>query len=167
MKRNPQLLLLIGAPGSGKSTFARSFIRTEKNWMRLCRDDFRMMNFNDSLMSRHEEFLISEMLDVSIKTLLRNKCNVLLDATHCRAGYLNYYIEKFNSMADISFRLFECEIDELIARCKKRHEETGRYVPEDVIRRFAGDLETLKESFDFSPRPLKRFAFAGMRRNLS
>lgn len=152
MKKNPQLLILIGAPGSGKSTFAKYFIRTEENWMRLCRDDFRMMNFNDSLLSKREEFLITEVFESAIETLLHKKCNVLLDATHCRAEYLNYYIEKFNASADISFKLFECGKDELIARCEKRYLETGRHTPENVITRFVNDLETLKKTFDFSPR---------------
>jgi predicted kinase len=154
MKKNPQILLLIGAPGSGKSTFAKYFIRTEENWMRLCRDDFRMMNFNDSLLSKNEENLLSEMLDVAVEALLRKKCNVLLDSTHCRAEYLNHYIEKFNTLADISFKVFECSTEELIARCEKRQAETGRSIPAHVIKRFADDLEKLKTTFDFAPRPL-------------
>jgi predicted kinase len=167
MKKNPQILLLIGAPGSGKSTFAKYFIRTEENWMRLCRDDFRMMNFSDSLLSQYEESLISEILDTSVETLLRKKYNVLLDATHCRAEYLKHYIEKFNSIADISFKLFECETDELIARCEKRYAETGRYVPENVIRRFVNDLETLKTTFDFSPRPLTRMTYIAEKQDVN
>jgi predicted kinase len=155
MKKNTQILLLVGAPGSGKSTFAKYFIRTEENWMRLCRDDFRMMNFSDSNLSSSEENRITEMLDAAIETLLRKKCNVLMDATHCRAEYLNHYIEKFNSQADISFKIFEASTDELIARCEKRHTETGRYMPANVIKRFVKDLEALKKTFDFSPRPLK------------
>jgi predicted kinase len=153
IKKNPQLLLLIGAPGSGKTTFSKYFIRTEENWMRLCRDDFRMMNFTDSLMSNREEGLISDTLDDAVETLLRKKYNVLLDATHCRAEYLNHYIERFNAWADISFKCFACDTDELIARCNKRHAETGRYVSATVIRRFVHDLEKLKTTFDFSPRP--------------
>ncbi|MDR2679934.1 MAG: zeta toxin family protein [Tannerella sp.] len=167
MNKNPQILLLIGAPGSGKSTFAKYFIRTEENWMRLCRDDFRMMNFSDSLLSQYEESLISEILDTSVETLLRKKYNVLLDATHCRAEYLKHYIEKFNSLADISFKVFECDVDELIARCEKRHAETGRYVPENVIRRFANELETLKKTFDFSPRPLKQTTYIAEKQDVN
>ena len=45
-----KLLILVGAPGSGKSTFARYFLRTEDNWIRVNRDDFRLMQFGDSLM---------------------------------------------------------------------------------------------------------------------
>jgi predicted kinase len=159
MKKNPQLLILIGAPGSGKSTFAKYFIRTEENWMRFCRDDFRMMNFSDKLLSRQEEDLISEIFDISIGTLLSKKCNVLLDATHCRAEYLNHYIEKFNALADISFKLFECDTEELIARCEKRYLETRQYISENTIRHFVNDLEDLKKTFDFSLRPLLRASY--------
>ena len=42
-----KLLILVGAPGSGKSTFARYFLRTEDNWIRVNRDDFRLMQFGD------------------------------------------------------------------------------------------------------------------------
>jgi predicted kinase len=159
MKKNPQLLILIGAPGSGKTTFARYFIRTEENWVRFCRDDFRMMNFSATLLSRQEEDLISETLDVSIGASLSRKCNVLLDATHCRAEYLNHYIGKFSAWADISFKLFECDTGELIARCEKRYAETGQYIPENTIRHFVSDLEDLKKTFDISPRPLLRVSY--------
>jgi predicted kinase len=158
MKKNPQLLLLVGAPGSGKSTFAKYFIRTEENWIRLCLDDFRTMNFSDSQMPKREEELISDMLDAAVEALLRKECNVLLDAPHCRAEHLNHYIEKFGACADISFKCFECNTDELIARCDKRHAETGRYVPVAAIKRFVGDLEKLKATFDFSPRPQTAFS---------
>jgi predicted kinase len=147
------MLILIGAPGAGKSTFAESFIATQKNWIRLCRDDFRAMNFNTTVFHHREERLISALIDASADCLLQRGYNVLLDATHCRSKYLNHYIRKFSHRAAISFKLFELDTGELIARCAKREAETGRQVPEDVIRRFVEDLEHLKQSFDFSPRP--------------
>ena len=154
MKKNPQILILVGAPGSGKSTFSKYFIRTEENWMRLCRDDFRMMHFTHSNLSSREEGLITDMMDASIEALLRKRCNVLIDATHCRAEYLNHYIGKFNHLADIRFKLFEVDSKELIDRCDKRHKETGKYIPLNVHKKYLKELEDLKKTFDFSPRLL-------------
>lgn len=154
-RKNPQLFILIGAPGSGKSTFAKYFIRTEENWMRLCRDDFRTMHFTYSNLPPHEEGLITEMLDVSVEILLRKRCNVLLDATHCRAEYLNHYIDKFNHLADISFKIFEADAKTIADRCEKRNKETGKYIPTNVQKRYMKELEELKQVFDFSPRPLR------------
>lgn len=154
-RKNPQLLILIGAPGSGKSTFAKYFIRTEENWMRLCRDDFRTMNFTCSNLTLHEEGLITEMVDASIEILLRKRCNVLLDATHCRSEYLNHYIDKFNFLADISFKVFEADAKTIAERCEKRNKETGKYIPINVQKRYMKELEELKKTFDFSLRPLQ------------
>lgn len=154
-RKNPQLLILIGAPGSGKSTFAKYFIRTEENWMRLCRDDFRAMNFTCSNLTLHEEGLITEMVDASIEILLRKRCNVLLDATHCRSEYLNHYIDKFNFLADISFKVFEADAKTIAERCEKRNKETGKYIPINVQKRYMKELEELKTTFDFTTRPLQ------------
>jgi predicted kinase len=145
-------MILIGAPGSGKTTFAKYFIRTEENWYRLSRDDFREMNFQDGALDAHTERLVSEMFDAAIEALLRRKCNILLDATHCRADYLNHFINKYNTQADITFRIFEAPVEELIARCDRRYAETGRFVPAGAIKHFVSELETLKKSFDFAPR---------------
>ena len=78
----PKLLILVGAPGSGKSTFARYFIRTEDNWVRVNRDDFRLMQFGDSLMSPFYEERITKMVEASVIALLKNRTNVIIDATN-------------------------------------------------------------------------------------
>jgi len=153
MSNNSQILILIGAPGSGKSTFAKYFLRTEENWMRLCRDDFRTMQFTTANLQNQEESLISEMIDSAIETLLSKKYNVLIDATHCRRDYIVHYIEKFNHLADISFKLFDIDLPTLTERCEKRYQNTGKLVPVSTIKKFVEELETLKVDFDFSPRP--------------
>ena len=77
-----KLLILVGAPGSGKSTFARYFLRTEDNWIRVNRDDFRLMQFGDSLMIPFYEERISKMVEASVLTLLKSDTNVIIDATN-------------------------------------------------------------------------------------
>jgi len=153
MNKNLQILILIGAPGSGKSTFARYFLRTEENWMRLCRDDFRTMQFAAGNLSNHEERLIADMLDTAVEMLLLKRNNVLLDATHCRKEYIDHYIERFNHLADISFKLFDLDVTTLTERCEKRFQSTGKLISISTIKKFVEDLEVLKKDFDFVPRP--------------
>jgi predicted kinase len=153
MAKNLQILILIGAPGSGKSTFARYFIRTEENWMRICRDDFRAMQFAAGNLSSEEESLITEMMDTAVEALLLKQSNVLLDATHCRKEYIDHYIERFKHLADISFKLFDVDVATLADRCEKRFQNTGKLISMSTIKKFIKDLETLKKEFDFAPRP--------------
>jgi predicted kinase len=156
MKQIPKLLILVGAPASGKTTYAKYLVRTEENWFRLSRDDFRSMNFNASKMDDDGEKRISLLFDTSIETLLKNKYNVVVDATHCKAEYINNYINKFNTKADIEFKVFEASFEELQERAKKRYEETGYFMPDHVIKKFMNELETLKQSFDFSTRQITK-----------
>lgn len=151
-KKNTQILILVGVPGSGKSTFAKYFLRTEENWMRLCRDDFRMMQFSQSNLSRYEEDRVTEMIDASIELLLRKRTNVLIDATNCKAEYMNHYISKFNHLADISFKVFDIDAATVAQRCEKRYNETGKFIPEKNQKRYLDDFDELKKTFDFSTR---------------
>lgn len=154
MSRNtPRLLILIGAPGSGKSSFAKYFLRTEENWSRVCRDDFRAMQFEGTKASDRTEHLISYAIDACIERLLIKKSNVLIDATHCKKEYLQQYIDRFGHMADIEFKVFDVPVTELEERVKLRHELSGKYIPKDVLIKFVNELENLKKIFNFEPRP--------------
>jgi predicted kinase len=154
--KNPQLLILIGAPGSGKSTFAKYHIRTNLNWVRVCRDDMRVMQFSQSFLSDEMEGLITDMIYASIEQLLVKKINVITDATHTKADFLNQYIRRFGHLADISFKIFEVEKQELALRCIQREKDTGKYIPEKAINHHLNALKDLKTEFDFSTRPLKK-----------
>jgi predicted kinase len=150
--KNPQLLILVGPPGSGKSTFAKYFLRTEDNWFRVSRDDFRAMQFSQDNLSDEDEHLLTKIVDSTISSLLNNRINVVVDATHTRKEFLNQYITKFNHLADINFKLFEVPVDELKQRVELRYQETGRFIPPNVLKRFVEQYENVKLSFDFSKR---------------
>lgn len=154
--KTPEIKILIGATGAGKTTFAEYWLRTEPNWMRVSRDDFRMMHFSTTNLSPEDESKITVMVEGTIDALLDRGSNVLVDATHCRAEYINGYIKKYIEKANISFKVFDVALEELKQRCQKRFVETGRFIPEKVIEKYYKELQHLKSSFDFSTRKRER-----------
>ena len=149
----PKLLILVGAPGSGKSTFARYFLRTEDNWVRVNRDDFRLMQFGDTLMSPFYEERITKMVEASVITLLKNHTNVIIDATNSSLRTLEDMVRTYTEYADISFKVFDLSMEELVKRCDKRYEQIGKFIPKSAIEKHVTQLQYTKEKFDFKPIP--------------
>lgn len=150
-----KLLILVGAPGSGKSTFARYFLRTEDNWVRVNRDDFRLMQFGDSLMIPFYEERISKMVDASVLALLKSDTNVLIDATNTSLRTIQDMVNAYTEYADISFKVFDVPVEELVKRCDKRFAETGKFIPKGVIEKNVSNLYHTLEKFNFEPIPQK------------
>ena len=148
-----KLLILVGAPGSGKSTFARYFLRTEDNWVRVNRDDFRLMQFGDSLMIPFYEERISKMVDASVLALLKSDTNVLIDATNTSLRTIQDMVNAYTEYADISFKVFDVPVEELVKRCDKRFAETGKFIPKGVIEKNVSNLNHTLEKFNFEPIP--------------
>jgi predicted kinase len=149
--KNPQVLILVGAPGSGKSSFAKYHLRTEENWTRVCRDDYRAMHFQGTKGSERIESVITHAIEASIEAFILNRCNVIIDATHCKKDYINQYVKRFGHLADIHFKVFDVPLEELEQRCLEREAQTGKHIPKGVIQKYFSELENLKKHFDFSP----------------
>ncbi|MCH5687058.1 AAA family ATPase [Niabella sp. W65] len=118
--KNPQLMILIGAPGSGKTTFAKYHVRTHVNWVRVCRDDFRTMQFSQTFLTDEMEAALTDMIFAAIEGMLLKKINVIADATHTKAEYLEQYITSFGNLADITFKIFDVDRTTLKQRCEAR-----------------------------------------------
>ena len=146
-KNNLKILLLIGIPASGKSTWAKDFLRNNPDWVRVSRDDFRLMLRNEQMCEPKVEDLITTLVNQSITKALTRKLNVIVDATNVREKYINEFIETFKYMADIDYRVFDISLDKAIERDNNRQMKVG----DEVIKRMFNNYKTLLDSFHFQP----------------
>jgi predicted kinase len=148
MKTNLKIRILIGVPGSGKSTWAKDFVKSHDNWTRVSRDDFRDMLKNSGVVENKVENIINELVDATIEQSLLKKMNVIVDNTNLKEKYIQTIIEKFKYSADIEYQVFDVSLDKAIERDRNRTEKT---VGKHIISKMYKDYKVLMDSFDFQP----------------
>ena len=133
MKEQLGVWILVGAPGSGKTTFGKVLVEGDPRIVRVCPDDNRRIlgkGSNDQTVS-YPAFCLAK--DQMKKALDEGKC-VIFDATNmyrkARKDFIN--IARGRG-AKVIAEVFECEKSVLMGRNAKRGAEGGRLVPEKVI----------------------------------
>lgn len=133
-----QLIALQGIPGSGKSTFAREFIKGKKDWVIVCKDDIRNM-FGDYWVPEREK-LVAITEENLIDEALYNNYNVIVDATNINPKTLKKLeILAKASKAEFTIKRFDIDLETAIERDKKR----DRTVGSKVIINFYNNLNKL------------------------
>lgn len=133
MERNAYIL--VGAPGSGKSTWGQNLARNDANVVRLCPDEFRAKfgwGEGDQSVSA-QAFSATRQ---GMRDALASGKDVLIDATNMYSKTRKDFIhiaKEFN--AKTIAVVFEADKNTLMLRNKLRGEAGGRNVPEDVIDR--------------------------------
>jgi len=139
--------VLVGPPGSGKSTYAAKLAETE-NAVIVSGDDIRAELYGDSRIQGDW----SEIWD-EIDTRVSESCgmSVILDGTHCREDYRAEAIALLKSYG--YDRIEAVVLETSLPNCLERNANRERNVPEHVIEQMHSDLQqSLKtimgESFD-------------------
>ena len=145
--KNLKITILIGVPASGKSSWSKDYIRNNADTVRVNRDDFRLMLKSAQMTEPKIEDMITTLVDATITQSLLRKCNVLVDATNLKVGYIKSFIEKFKYSADIDYRVFDISLEKALERDTKREATVG----EAVIKKLYKDYKILMDSFDFQP----------------
>lgn len=132
------LLLLHGAPGSGKSTFIREHHLEPYT---LCADDFRTM-IADPVLDEKGHYCITQKNDHDAWTLLYNAMEkrmqrgdfTIIDATNCSPKMISHYKKYAEQYRYSVFALdFDPGLDEILKRNAEREEY--KRVPEDAVKR--------------------------------
>lgn len=154
-----------GLPGSGKSTWAKEFIKKYKNWKRVSRDDFRLMT-SDQAFNPKNEGLVTKLVNAAIIEIIRSGYNIIIDATHLNEKYINQ-IKNFikeNYGTDIIYEVqsfLHISIEECIKNDLKRPNSVGSDVIYGMYERYMNDRIDLRKAHDADMLPLYIFDIDG------
>ena len=143
------LHMLIGIPGSGKSTYAKNILMAKhKDAFYLASDKIRDNNPNVA------ENDIWPIIYDTLASYLKDGHDVIYDATNFNKKYRDIVKERLRERNVIDYDMkayfFKTDVDVCINRVKKRNNVVGeRYLPIDVIMSYQDRLEmpTKEEGF--------------------
>lgn len=169
LKNKPELILLAGMSGAGKTTYARYLVeKGEGRTISVSRDKLRetlfsydevnvLEHYSNELFNKREKFLSFTLDEIITSSLIRGK-NVVVDVTNLTDKYIEHY-RKFN--VETSLLIFDCNKEQAIERVSRRN----RKVQVDVMHTQYNKIQSLKslyhiteeegDSLDFLPSDTK------------
>lgn len=144
------LYMMMGAPGSGKSSWAEAHLNPlQATWVSRDAIRFTMLKGSEEYFSKEKEVFAEYVR--RINALLEDGYNVIADATHLTAASRNKLISKI-SAPNVS--LCAVWIHTPLETCIERNENrkgTRSYVPVDVIQKMYKYFEkpTIEEGFNY------------------
>lgn len=131
----PKLILLVGIPGSGKTTYAKDYIEQAANTVHLSSDAIRKELYGDESIQGNPADVFSLMQKRAVEAL-NNGQNVLYDATNItrkdRASIINI-CPKF---AKIECHIIWAPIEVCIERDAERNRTVGKEVIDRMLKKF-------------------------------
>jgi len=144
---NPWLVMLIGLPGSGKSTYCRSNLPKVPI---LSTDDIIEKYAKDKGKTYSEVFtkIASEAgkhVQQKTKKFIKDRQSVIIDQTNMTRKSRTNKLIPFEGYYKVAI-IVTADPVELTLRLKLRAEQTGKYIPQNVIDQMAQSFQTIDPS---------------------
>ena len=137
---NNTIYIAVGLPGSGKSTYAKNFIK-DKDIEYLSSDELRAVYGKDET-DQSVTSIVFGHIKRKVDEFLKDGKNVLVDATSVNRKERSDYIKTAKKYgAKVVAIVFKMDRQGLIDRNKKRGEQGGREVPTFVIDKMLAKFE--------------------------
>lgn len=154
-----RIIVLRGIPSSGKSTWAKEFIKEQnqkgdKSWLRLNRDSMRWM-LNDYNFDQNAEKYISDMLDYMLLRALRKGYNIIVDNVNLRESYYKEISATAQKVGNVIVeeKFFDIPLKEAIERDSKRENPVGDIVIKSFWDRYIKSGHLRKFESEYIPKP--------------
>jgi predicted kinase len=123
-----KLVLLIGIPGSGKTTLASTLIG--KGFERLCADDIRLELYGNEAEQGNPKEVFTIFFE-RLESLLALNKDIVIDNTNVKFEHRQQIIDRANKFQYTDIQLWVLDVP--LAVCLERNKKRERQVPEDVI----------------------------------
>ena len=130
-----QLILMVGLPRSGKTTWAKEYVNKNPNTVIVSPDTIRLALHGQRFIGEAEEFVWANHY-LMVKTLLLEGYDVLVDATNTTEKRRKPYFDKFKGY-DILTKVMDTSKDVCIQRAKSIND--NEIIP--IIEKMYGQYE--------------------------
>ena len=131
----PSLILLVGIPGSGKTTYAKNYIEQNTNTIHLSSDTIRAELYGNESTQGNPAEVFSLMQKRAIEAL-NNGSDVLYDATNITRKDRSGIIGVCPKFAKIECHIIWASLETCIERDAKRDRTVGNEVIDRMLKRF-------------------------------
>lgn len=147
-KTNNVVLVLVGLPGSGKTTFAQKFAQ-KHSFIHINSDHTRRSYFpNPSLKPEERKKVYQKMFDLTIECLKRGE-NVIFDGNLITNTERKKALSIFDGKAKVFFIIFEVPVNVALNKALGRQkDDTGFYKPmrKNLAQKMHSQFEKIDES---------------------
>lgn len=141
-----KVIVFVGIPAAGKSTFSKEIAKVDPNMIIVNRDSLRESLYNNINVDEH---FINKVERDLILLGVNHKKTVISDNTNCNIKYLKELIEFFeNNKISFRFKIFNTNFELALKRNEKRHgiKKVGIERMEEFYNQFVETKEWLKKN---------------------
>ncbi len=132
--------VMIGIPGSGKSTYVREVLKIVPNQCVVCPDDIRLELTGNAAAQTYNDLVWQIAYQRAEEALLAGKV-VIFDATNAKELDRLALLEHLRSIMEEEGFIKGIWLDVPLDECKKRNANRDRVVPESALERMYRQLQ--------------------------
>ena len=145
MSIRPRLIVLVGLPGSGKSTYAQKIERCCRNTAHISSDVFRERHFSDVNDQSHNAEVFEKMKETTLRCL-NSGLDVIYDATNLIRKNRANLLKDIPAFVQKDAVIVWAKLEDCLSRDMERDRKVGEDVIDKMIRNYT--VPYYDEGFD-------------------